>query len=396
MTLANAHPIFVGLKKNLSYLAQLNIEDEEHHKLMEARTIIRKALRDASSRLENEKRFWRDSTVFAAAKQVAETVAVKFLMQGSFAYRTLNSPAKPNCQEIDLDDGMYVPVRFMQDSHPALAAGSLFTFVEETLSPVCNENGWELDSSKNTCARVRLWKGAHVDIPIYSVPEDKYRLMKSAIADARMASISFTADKFPSMAAIPTNLVMLAQRDGKWIQSDPKQLHDWVEARSARYGPVFRRLCRFFKGWRDHTWENSPLSSICLMCAIDAALIELGGNPGDDREDMQIMEVAKLLPDIFRGEINNPVVEGSCLNGWSDADRNEILKSTEALADEMEGALERTGHPDIVIDHLRNVFGRRIPNRPDIITIANDTASSVRAFPAATVPTPKIINSNSG
>jgi len=396
MTLANAHPIFVGLKKDPSYLAQLDIQDEEHSKLMEARTIIRKALREASSRLENEKRFWRDSTVFAAVKSAAETVAVKFLMQGSFAYRTLNSPAKPYCQEIDLDDGMYVPVRFMQDSHPALAAGSLFTFVEETLGPVCKAKGWQLDSSKNTCARVRLWKGAHIDIPIYSVPEDRFQLMKSAIADARMASISFSADKFPSMAAIPTNLVMLAQRDGKWIQSDPKQLHDWVQARSKRYGPVYRRLCRFFKGWRDHVWENSPLSSICLMCAVDAALIELGGNPVDDRDDLQILEVARLLPNIFRGEINNPVVERACLNGWSDADRNEIVRFAEALADEMDAALERTGHPDIVIDHLRNGFGLRIPNRPDIIAISKNTASSVRAVPAATVPTPKIIDSNSG
>ncbi len=397
MTLANAHPIFVGLKKNPSYLAQLNIEDDEHRKLMEARTIIRSALRDASAKIEKQTRFWRDSYLVEANFNARDnSVAVKFLTQGSFAYKTLNAPAKPARQEIDLDDGMYVPVRFMKDSHPALAADGLFTFVEETLKPVCEKHGWELDKSKNTCARLRLWKGAHVDIPIYSVPEERFEVMQKAITEARIASLSFAADSFPKMAEIRTDLVMLAQRDGKWIQSDPKQLHDWVESRADRYGPIYRRLCRFFKGWRDHTWENSPLSSICLMRAIDTALIELGGNPIDDRDDMQILEVARLLPEIFRGEITNPVLEGACLNGWSDADRKEIVRSTEVLADEMDAALERTGHPDIVIDHLRNSFGQRIPNRPDVITIADDTASSVRAVPAATVPTPKIINSNSG
>lgn len=397
MTLANAHPIFVGLKKDPSYLAQLNIADDEHQRLMNARTVIRKALRDASHKLEQQKRFWRDAYLVEANYRVRDNVAVKFLTQGSFAYKTLNAPAKPTVQEIDLDDGMYVPVRFMKDSHPALAADGLFAFVEETLRPVCLEFGWTLDSSKNTCARVRLWKGAHVDIPIYSVPEERFELMKRAIEEAAIASVSFSADGFPKMAEIPSNLVMLAQRNGDWIQSDPKQLHDWVEARADRYGPVFRRLCRFFKGWRDHTWENSPLSSICLMCAIDEALIELGGAPVNDRDDKQILEVAKLLPDIFRGKIYNPVVENSCLNSsWNDENRKEIINSVKALADEMQGALERTRHPDIVLDHLRNGFGKRIPHRPDIITFENETASTVRAIPAITVATPKIIDSNSG
>ncbi|WP_067739223.1 CBASS cGAMP synthase [Novosphingobium naphthalenivorans] len=398
MTLANAHPIFVGLRNDPSYLASLNIDEQEQTRLINARTTIRKALRDASWKLEQQTRFWRDSYLIETSHRVRDSVAVKFLTQGSFAYKTLNTPAKPEVQEIDLDDGMYVPVRFMKDSHPALAAGALFTFVEETLKPVCIANGWELElqNPKNTCVRVRLWKGAHVDIPIYSVPEERFEAMQQAILEKAIASTSFNFDSIPSLVRIPSHLIMLAQRDGHWVQSDPKQLHDWVEGRVERYGPIFRRLCRFFKGWRDHTWVNSKLSSICLMCAIDAALIELGGAPANDRDDREILRVAKLLPGILDGQINNPVVPDSCLNGWSDTDKKEIISGAQALANEMESALERTGNAEIVITRLRNAFGERIPYRPDIITIDNSSAESVRAAPAIIVPTPKIIDSSSG
>ena len=396
MTLVNAHPLFVGLRNNPSYLASLDIENDEHQKLMNARTTIRGALRNAAWKLEQQTRFWRQKYLIEASNKVRDDVSVKFMTQGSFAYKTLNAPAQPHIQEIDLDDGMYVPVRFLEDSHPALAADALFTFVEETLKPVCAANDWELDTSKNTCARVRLWTGAHVDIPIYSVPEGQFQLMKNAIEEAAMSSKVLAFDSIPRIAAIPSDLVMLAQRNGEWVQSDPKQLHDWVNSRADRYGPIFRRLCRFFKGWRDHTWQNSPLSSICLMCAIDLALIKLGGSPDQDRDDKQIMDVAALLPDIFKGKIQNPVVQSSCLNAWNDNDRQAIVDGSESLASEMESALERTGNADIVIDRLRNSFGRRIPNRPDIIRIEGKTAATVRAAPAVVVPTPEVISSDSG
>lgn len=396
MTLANAHPLFVGLRNNPSYLAGLDIEDDEHQKLMNTRTVIRGALRDAAGMLEQQTRFWRQKYLIEASNKVRDNVSVKFLTQGSFAYKTLNAPAQPRVQEIDLDDGMYVPVRFLEDSHPALAADGLFTFVEETLKPVCVANGWELDTSKNTCARVRLWAGAHVDIPIYSVPENQFQRMKNAIEESAMSSRTLAFNNIPRMAGIPSDLVMLAQRNGGWVQSDPKQLHDWVNSRADRYGPIFRRLCRFFKGWRDHIWENSPLSSICLMCAIDLALIKLGGNPSQDRDDKQIMDVAEILPEIFKGEIQNPVVQTSCLNDWNDNDRKMIVSETERLAAEMESALEKSGNADIVVDRLRNSFGRRIPNRPDVIKIEGKAAATARAAPAVLVPTPEVISSDSG
>ncbi len=395
MTLANAHPIFVGLRNDPSFLAQLEIEDDERRALMSARTEVRASLRAASGIVEKQTRFWKDSYLLENNYRVRNSVTVKFLTQGSFAYETLNAPAKPQKQEIDLDDGMYVPVTFLKDNTPALTAQGLFMFVEETLAELCKKKNWALDTSKNTCVRVNLWKGAHIDIPIYSVPENRFQLMTEAIAKST-ASISFAGDNIPEVVELPSHLVMLAQRDGGWIQSDPKQLHDWVMARHERYGPVYRRLCRFFKGWRDHVWDNSPLSSICLMRAIDMAISELGGRPVDDRDDELIMQVAQLLPEIFQSNVNNPVVEGASFNDWSSADQKQIIDKAQSFSNEMTTALEQTGDAERVVQKLRSEFGDRIPYRPDAIKITNNEISSIRHAKPATVAAPKVISSTSG
>ena len=57
MTLANAHALFVGLQKNPSYLASLEIEDNDRQRLLNARQTIRTALRNATHRLESDKSF---------------------------------------------------------------------------------------------------------------------------------------------------------------------------------------------------------------------------------------------------------------------------------------------------------------------------------------------------
>src|SRR3546814_19160221 len=68
---------------------------------------------------------------------------------------------------------------------------------------------------------------------------------------------------------LPSDKIMLARDDGSWIQSDPQRLQDWVDARVDQYGPVFRRLCRFFKGWRDFAWLDCGLSSLCPVRVVD-------------------------------------------------------------------------------------------------------------------------------
>lgn len=392
MTLANAHALFCGLKAEPSYLANLMILERDRVSLMDARRMVRATLKAAAAQLQGRDDYWQDAyarTVFAADRP---NVEIKFMTQGSFAYGTLNAPARSS-QEIDLDDGMYVPVTFLESGQPALAAKGLFRFVEGALTPLCEAQGWVIDTDKTCCVRVKLWDGAHIDLPIYSIPQDRFVQLRESMA--KSATASMTHDSVKGLWKLPSDKVMLAHRDGSWAQSDPQQLHDWVEGRVERWGPVYRRLSRFFKGWRDHTWANSKLSSLCLMCAIDSALQDIDGFPTEERDDVLVMEIAKRLPGILAANIRNPVLTHLSLNEWDQTARNEILSGAEAFKEQMAAALERTGDPEQVVIKLRARFGERLPYRPDSVKIASKIAA-VQTAPAATVAAPRVIASTSG
>jgi hypothetical protein len=393
MTLANAHALFCGLKADPSYLANLTVDDSEKSRLMEARRVVRKALKEAATQISVNDAYWQDSYRQRVSRQNRPAILIKFMTQGSFAYQTLNDPAQKPQQEIDLDDGMYVPVQFLENGEPALAAIGLYDFVDGVLARVCRQYGWELDRSKDCCARIKLWPGAHIDIPIYSIPQDRFQELRESLAKADMSFASH--DSVKGDWRLPSDQIMLARRDGSWVQSDPQMMHDWVEGRVERYGPQFRRLSRFFKGWRDHTWQKSALSSICLMRAIDIALADLPGLPNGERDDELILEVAKRLPGIFSGKVSNPVLPDLCINEWDDAVRQGIVAGADLLKSEMESALERTGDAEQVVKKLRARFGGRLPYRPDVVKIASKISAIARATPA-TVAAPQVIASTSG
>jgi hypothetical protein len=85
-----------------SFLKNLNLADEDRADLMEAREKIRQCLRGVFA------------TVTKA--ELGVTVQPKFFMQGSYAYRTINNPAWTPPQQMDLDDGTYLPIRSFKES----------------------------------------------------------------------------------------------------------------------------------------------------------------------------------------------------------------------------------------------------------------------------------------
>lgn len=395
MTLANAHALFCGLKTLPSYLANLTIKDDERKALLDARLDIRTTLKAAASTLLVEDKYWKEGSVHRNSRHNRSVIEIKFMTQGSFAYKTLNVPAHASHQEIDLDDGMYVPVDFLKDGEPALIAKALFDFVAEALLPLCKHKNW-LISKKQNCVRVQLWNGAHIDIPIYSIPRDKFEILQEAMMKA-----DFTFDKaitnrsIASLTRLPSDKIMLAQRDGSWLRSDPQELHDWVQAQRNRYGAVYIRLSRFFKGWRDYTWKKSALSSLCIMQAVAIALNNLDGFPTDERDDELVMEVAKQLPDLFSGNISNPVLSDLSLNSWSTEDRKVIVEQATDLREAMMSALQRTGDAEQVVKKLQNKFGSRIPYRPDAVKVGSKIAAIQIAKPSV-VAAPRVIASTSG
>lgn len=395
MTLANAHSLFTGLRTDPSFLARLAISDSERAQLLDAQRQIRAALKAATNLIQLKDEYWEGYLNASANRSRRPSIKIKFMTQGSFAYKTLNDPAQKPFQEIDLDDGMYVPVEFLDDQSPALSAKGLFEFVDAVLTPLCAANGWVLDQNKDCCARVKLWSGAHIDIPIYSIPSDRFETINEELAKSFASADMLSHDGVRGSWRLPADRIMLAHRTGTWKQSDPQSMHDWVKGRVDRYGPVYLRLCRFFKGWRDHCWVNSPLSSICLMQAIDLALRKLDALPTENRDDELILEIARHLPDILSGIIPNPVIPDVCINEWEEDARKTIVDGAIALREKMITALEQTGDAERVVSKLQDNFGERLPYRPDVIKFTSEIEAIERA-PAAKVAAPRIIASTSG
>ena len=123
-----------------SFLKNLNLADEDRADLMEAREKIRQCLRGVFA------------TVTKA--ELGVTVQPKFFMQGSYAYRTINNPAWTPPQQMDLDDGAYLPMTFVQgEQKPSVAAASFFMVVDAALEKLAKKEGWKF-ATKPTCARL--------------------------------------------------------------------------------------------------------------------------------------------------------------------------------------------------------------------------------------------------
>lgn len=392
--LASAKALFVGLRVSTSFHQALQVADTKEVALKAARNEIRAAVRAAASRVKVEDDFWEPVFLQKVVRPRRE-MRPRFFTQGSVAYGLLVDPCQKPPQQLDLDDGLYVLVDFLA-GQPALAAKGLFKLVEEALQPLCLRRGWQLDTSKATCVRVVIASDSHVDMPIYSAPRDVAE--SHVLEDAALAAGRIAKRAGQTYWKLPSDQIMLAHRDGTWIQSDPLQLQDWVDAAVRRYGEDFRRACRYFKAWRDHCWPRCCLSSITIMVAVQEALSDIGERHKGLDDDQLVYEIAQRLPALLAGELYNPVFRDELvvLNDWSTEQRAEIVGAAGALAEEMERALKRSTDGTLVVEALRRAFGPRMPFRPDMVDILPPATAAVVTSKPATVASPAIQRSISG
>lgn len=372
----NAHSVFTGAADGDHYLAALTLEAERERMLREARDICREAIRVGL-------RAWssviQKSLLFESALADAEPQVLrpKFKMQGSFAYRTLNDPAHRPPQEIDLDDGIFVPVSFLSSqgqTHPAIISAGYFAAVETLLLPVCKQNGWTLITDKPSCVRVELADDAHIDFALYAIPDEEFsdlietELLAKALAQDRQLltdSIEFAEDIY---RGIREDQIMLAHRDEGWKPSDPRKLEDWFRRALRERGEQLRRVCRYLKGWRDYNWEACRLSSIALMACVVAAYDDVESAPAENRDDLALLSVAERLPNFLHGRISNPVVDGQFLDeGWSPEERAHFVSAANALLARLQDAIIGTDCTQQALASLVQAFGDRLPDDHTLI-----------------------------
>lgn len=402
----NAHKVFKGTKVRLGYLKALDIDDERDRSLRGARDQIRQTLRQGLPQWEGlaEAHGLVERRHMALASQLPP-LQPRFRMQGSRAYHTLNEPAHMPPQEIDFDDGMFLPTSFISGNgrvQPLLAAKGYYKIVEKTLEPLCKRNGWTQDTSKPTCVRIRLDRAAHIDLPLYAIPdEDFVHVTEDAarakgvkgVIEAATDEIIFAEHVYKSLRE---DQIMLAHRDAGWIESDPRKIEDWFLNAVGEHGEVLRRVCRYHKGWRDYQWKKGGPSSLALMACVVTVFDELDGTLPGNRDDLAIQAVADRLSALLAEHILNPVLPDQHLDeSWSPEDRQDFVARAANLKATLDGVLSTTYHKTLALSQLQGAFGGRIPDDELLIDIDSEERG-VLAYEPAKVAAPFVPRTTSG
>lgn len=382
----NAHKALVS--RPSGYKFALNLTDEQERTLRDARDDIRSEI---SSRFGSFAKSLGDQVLFEDhAPVLARSFQTpKFRMQGSFSYHTCNQPAHVPPQEIDLDDGLFMPVSYFQkggDRSPVIQSAAYFYIIERILAPLCEKNGWQLVTDKTSCVRVKIDDTMHTDLALYSVPDaDFQRILK----DAQSRGVDFATELMMEDTAyrmLSHDEIMLAHRDEGWKKSDPRKLEDWFIDAVKEYGEQVRTVSRFLKGWKDFQWPEGRLASIALMAAVVSVFEKASAEIASDRDDLALLRVAEELPDFLANDIPNPVVDGERLDqGWSAEERSDFVAKAKVLAERLADALTQTSDRAMAYEALQEQFGGRIPD--DLTLFVPDagleTKASELAAPAA-------------
>ena len=401
----NVHRVFKGSQTRRGYLAALGLKDERAASLREARDRIRKRLREEMPDWNShaKARSLVEYHYVALASRMPK-LSPKFRMQGSSVYHTLNFPAHLPPQEVDFDDGVFLPTSFVNgggSNRPVVASKGYFAMVEEILGPLCAERGWQLDTSKPSCVRVRIDEEAHVDLALYAIPDDEF----TKLAEARASALAARGPAVPELdfeladeiyRGLLEKRIMLAHRDSGWIESDPREIENWFLGAIVDHGEAVRRVCRYLKGWRDFQWKRGGPSSITLMACVVAVYDELKGTLPENRDDLALQAVAGRLEELFSQAIPNPVLPDQQLDeDWSAEERLEFRARAQGLNRNIDTVLNRTFHKEVAIAELRVGFGTRIPNDELLIDFESEERR-VRAYAPAVVAAPAVPRTRSG
>ncbi|WP_316159625.1 CBASS cGAMP synthase [Bradyrhizobium sp. SZCCHNRI3042] len=402
MALLNLHRVFTEAATKTDFLSQLTVPERREQKLRNARDAIRDTLRVGFSewQLVAERRVIMEAS--AVRKGVPEPkLRPKFRMQGSAsqAYRTLNDPAHPP-QQIDYDDGVYLPVSFLAETgNPVIAASGYYQLVEKLLQPLVDKRGWSIDTTTKKCVRIVLDDHAHIDLPLYAMPDQEFTQLAEDVALAKRVDRSMFLESATLDDEVYERLredeLRLALREGEWIPSDPRLLENWFKQAVADFGPQVRRVSRYLKGWRDFVWIGEcRLSSIIIMKCVVDAFDELRGTVPDNRDDIAVLEVASRLDRYFAGDIPNPVLDMSLNDHWSPQDRADFRQRATELHQRLRDAVRGSDSPSQALATLARAFGPRIPQTVALVSVTAE--ATVRSYQPSKLPAREVPRTKSG
>lgn len=314
----------------------------------------------------------------------------KFRIQGSWAYGTCNQPAKPQ-QEMDIDYGVYLPVSLFHAERSDSLAKLYFEAVEILLIDLAKEEGWTIDSTKDTCIRLKLKYQSHMDIPLYIVPDDMFNDLEEnnqMILDAKSA----TAQKKSINNAYHCGLdsfsyeerlikldnitkIHMAIRSGGWKESDCEIIRKWYSdllSKQPDKGRQLRYIARYLKAWRDHIFLEGGPSSILLMVIANQYY-----SYNEDRDDIALLNVIESLPQALKNAVIEPSIpehENEDFNRIPFDKRSECSEKAQQLYNYLKTSIA-VSEPSNAISFLKCAFGDRIPRDLSLITIDSSSES---------------------
>ncbi|MDE3109592.1 MAG: hypothetical protein KGL02_06595, partial [Acidobacteriota bacterium] len=369
--------------------AQIEPTDAQRKYLFESKDRIRDHLREGITRASVE------------VLGMDQRVSPRFRTQGSWSYRTCVQRAHTT-QEMDWDFGVYLPVKVFEENHtPPVAAQTYFRLVEGLLEELCKREGWQLDRGKQSCVRVKVGRGAHIDVPLYAAPESQFKLIQeralalakasTSVHDARYLNESVEFGELVEPAWEDLDDIHLARRDGTWKKSDPEAVSRWFNDRVkelAPFGQQMRRICRYLKAWRDFWWpkDDGP-SSVALMIA--TAQHFKGSN--FQRDDLMLEEAVKHLAIAVLSPLREAAIgdgDEDFFGGLDVAARKTVAARAADLSSGIAFARSLAYYRrQDAVEKVQSLLGLRIPSLFD--WVETDTSEAeVRATPASRVPPP--------
>lgn len=192
-------------------LVPKSVESALRHARDQAREAIRSFFGKGAAEAFEAVRFQKGVAALLNENDVEAASALvkpKFRTQGSFSYHTHVDPETKPPQEIDIDDGMFLPVSFVAkngSSDPQVASDLVFRITEAALLPLCEKNGWELVTNKASCVRIKLPNHAHLDIALYAVPDGEFaglmeKAAKSTSPEGLLSSYLMVEEAYQSLS----------------------------------------------------------------------------------------------------------------------------------------------------------------------------------------------------
>lgn len=366
----NLHPLFSSSNAD-SYEQHISLLPDDRAALLSARTAIRAHIRSELA-----------LRIAAARVDGVGEIVPKFITQGSYAYGLINLPAQPPRQQADLDDGVYVPLSFCESTGtPRAASRLLLDILEALLTDLAERRRWTIDNGNPNCTRVIIAHDKHVDVPLYSIPDDEFRKIAQARfqfdRNGRAFPDFYLSDALDDTWEAMPERVRLAHRLRGWVDSDPRPIRDWIEQQVRLKSEQLRRLIRYLKAWRDvQQWTAGDPKSILLMALADATL----DRKIDGRDDLALIQVCSRIPDCLRAPVTIPAIPGEDLSKSLDEDgiRDTLIARVIELQATLSACVNGKYTPADTCKLLRQAFGRRFPDRPDRIRIEEPEAT-VRA-----------------